>query len=276
MTTPSRKPSANSSTTSLSIKTAASRVVSSAALSSPPSASQLESPTSSSKPPLEATLVATSLAKKYGEAVAVNGLNLAVMPGEIYGLLGPNGSGKSTTLRMLTGILAPTSGTAEICGHNTQREPEKAKALLGYVPDEPILYDTLSALEFLEVDQSAVLLRDILASLAAQGPSPGELSRFTIPGSRQPQTPMPALPPYREAEMLSLQLIPRGRLKDLLSEPGTSPEATQAILKAAQGRGLSIHFIRIRQTRVSRYSSLGRSMAVFSPFQRAECPLSPH
>ncbi len=106
--------------------------------------------TPSKKSSTEARLVATSLVKKYGEAAAVDGLNLAVMPGEIYGLLGPNGSGKSTTLKMLTGLLAPTSGTTKICGHSVQREPEKAKASLGYVPDEPILYDKLSALEFLD------------------------------------------------------------------------------------------------------------------------------
>lgn len=106
--------------------------------------------TPSKESPTEARLVATSLIKKYGESVAVDGLNLAVMPGEIYGLLGPNGSGKSTTLRMLTGLLAPTSGTSKVCGYSIQKEPEKAKASLGYVPDEPILYDKLSALEFLD------------------------------------------------------------------------------------------------------------------------------
>jgi len=107
-------------------------------------------PTASSGSSTDPLLVASSLVKRYGETVAVNGLNLAVMPGEIYGLLGPNGSGKSTTLRMLTGILTPTSGTVKVCGHGIQEEPERAKASLGYVPDEPVLYDKLSALEFLD------------------------------------------------------------------------------------------------------------------------------
>ncbi len=95
-------------------------------------------------------LVASGLTKKYGDNTVVNGLDLRVERGQIYGLLGPNGSGKSTTLRMLTGILAPSAGSAIICGHDLWKEPEKAKAVMGYVPDEPVLYEKLSAKEFLD------------------------------------------------------------------------------------------------------------------------------
>lgn len=95
-------------------------------------------------------LLAGSLVKKYGSFLAVDGLDLCVNPGEVYGFLGPNGSGKSTTIRMLTGILSPTSGDITVCGYDLKREPEKAKARIGYVPDEPVLYEKLTGMEFLD------------------------------------------------------------------------------------------------------------------------------
>jgi ABC-2 type transport system ATP-binding protein len=85
----------------------------------------------------------------YGEHVAVEGANLLVWPGEIVGFLGPNGAGKTTTIRMLTGLLKPTSGTAAIMGHDIVAEPVPAKASFGYVPDTPNLYGKLSGWEFL-------------------------------------------------------------------------------------------------------------------------------
>ncbi|NLA61175.1 MAG: ABC transporter ATP-binding protein [Firmicutes bacterium] len=94
--------------------------------------------------------MARSLHKEYDRHPVVKDLNLAIRPGEVYGLLGPNGSGKSTTIRMLTGILEPTKGTVSVCGHDMKRSPEMAKASLGYVPDEPVLYEKLTALEFLD------------------------------------------------------------------------------------------------------------------------------
>ncbi len=95
-------------------------------------------------------LIAQSLYKEYNRHPVVMDLSLAIRPGEVYGLLGPNGSGKSTTIRMLTGILDPTAGSVYVCGHDMKRDPEKAKASLGYVPDEPVLYEKLTALEFLD------------------------------------------------------------------------------------------------------------------------------
>lgn len=82
--------------------------------------------------------------------MAVDRLEMNLRPGEVYGFLGPNGSGKSTTIRMLAGVLAPTSGSVIICGFDLKREPEKAKTAIGYVPDEPVLYDKLTGLEFLD------------------------------------------------------------------------------------------------------------------------------
>lgn len=92
---------------------------------------------------------AEELCKRYGRLAAVDGLNLEVGPGELFGFLGPNGAGKTTTIRMLTGLLRPTSGRVFIGGYDVQREPVRAKALLGYVPDEPVLYEKLTGHEFL-------------------------------------------------------------------------------------------------------------------------------
>ncbi|MEW5933240.1 MAG: ABC transporter ATP-binding protein [Bacillota bacterium] len=89
------------------------------------------------------------LCKRYGTLTAVDGLNLEVGPGELFGFLGPNGAGKTTTIRMLTGLLRPTAGRVFIGGYDVQREPVRAKALLGYVPDEPVLYEKLTGREFL-------------------------------------------------------------------------------------------------------------------------------
>lgn len=93
-------------------------------------------------------LVARNLRKDYGQLTAVKDVNLTLESGEVFGLLGPNGAGKTTTVSMLTGLLRPTSGSVMIQGHDLQREPAKVKKLLGYLPDEPYLYDKLTAREF--------------------------------------------------------------------------------------------------------------------------------
>ena len=87
--------------------------------------------------------------KQYGSFVAVKGLDLSVRRGEIFGFLGPNGAGKTTTIRMVAGVLRPTSGQVLVGGDDLLREPEKAKSRVGYIPDRPYLYDKLSGGEFL-------------------------------------------------------------------------------------------------------------------------------
>jgi len=89
------------------------------------------------------------LTKQYAGTTAVYPLDLTVPRGELFGFLGPNGSGKTTTIKMLTGLLEPTAGTAEICGINVWRGPLAAKARLAYVPDEPNLFPKLTGWEFL-------------------------------------------------------------------------------------------------------------------------------
>lgn len=99
---------------------------------------------------MDKVLIRTNnLTKRYGSVPVVNNLNLEVKGGEILGFLGPNGSGKTTTIKMLTGLLDPSEGEAHICGYNIKKQAAEAKALMAYVPDQPKLYNKLSAREFL-------------------------------------------------------------------------------------------------------------------------------
>jgi len=91
----------------------------------------------------------TNLTKRYGSFTAVNSINLEVPRGELFGFLGPNGAGKTTTLRMIAGILRPTSGIVEIGGVNIVKEPVAAKSKLGFIPDRPFIYEKLTGAEFL-------------------------------------------------------------------------------------------------------------------------------
>ena len=91
------------------------------------------------------------LTKVFGTQVAVDGLSLEIPPGQIVGFLGPNGAGKSTTLRMLTGMTKPTSGSATICGFDLEREPIEVKKRVGFVPDSGAVFESLTGLEYLEM-----------------------------------------------------------------------------------------------------------------------------
>ena len=90
-----------------------------------------------------------SLTKRYGSFTAVDSLDLVVPKGELFGFLGPNGAGKTTTLRMIAGILRPTAGRVSIGGIDVNENPMAAKAVLGYIPDRPFIYDKLTGAEFL-------------------------------------------------------------------------------------------------------------------------------
>jgi ABC-2 type transport system ATP-binding protein len=89
------------------------------------------------------------LVKRYGRFLAVDGVSLEVAPGEIHGFLGPNGAGKTTTIRIVAGLLKPSSGSVRIDGHDLLAAPEAAKAALGFIPDRPFLYEKLTAAELL-------------------------------------------------------------------------------------------------------------------------------
>ena len=89
------------------------------------------------------------LTKKYGDFTAVDGLSLTAAHGEIFGFLGPNGAGKTTTIRIIAGLSLPTAGTVEVDGIDVVADPVRAKAIMGYVPDRPYLYEKLTGRELL-------------------------------------------------------------------------------------------------------------------------------
>lgn len=90
------------------------------------------------------------VSKSYGGRIkAVDAIDLAVRPGEIFGFLGPNGAGKTTTIKMMTGILTPDSGEIRINGHDISRDPLAAKRSFGFVPDDPNIFPRLKAIEYL-------------------------------------------------------------------------------------------------------------------------------
>ncbi len=90
-----------------------------------------------------------NLSKLYGKTTAVDGLDLTISKGEIFGFIGPNGAGKTTTIQMLAGGLAPSSGEVMVDGISMTENPTSAKLRIGYIPDRPYLYEKLTAIEFL-------------------------------------------------------------------------------------------------------------------------------
>jgi len=98
----------------------------------------------------EPLIEASGLTKQFGSVQALMNLNLRVMPGEIYGLLGPNGAGKTTTIKTILGLLEPTSGWIKVGGFDPAENPIEVKSKIGYVAENPIVYDSLSPRDFLE------------------------------------------------------------------------------------------------------------------------------
>ena len=95
-------------------------------------------------------LMVKGLTKRFDHRAVVDELDLTIRPGELYALLGPNGAGKTTTMRMVAGLLQPTSGAITVFGIDALAEPERAKQLIAWLPDEPLLYDKLTPIEYLE------------------------------------------------------------------------------------------------------------------------------
>ena len=91
----------------------------------------------------------TNLTKKFGNFTAVNNINLEINAGDFFGFLGQNGAGKTTTIKMITGLFAPTNGSVHIGGYDIQKYHIEAKKLIGYIPDQPFLYEKLTGKEFL-------------------------------------------------------------------------------------------------------------------------------
>jgi ABC-2 type transport system ATP-binding protein len=95
-------------------------------------------------------LVVRGLVKRFGGFTAVNSLDLCVRRGELYALLGPNGAGKTTSLRIVAGLLSPDAGEISICGINRLRDPVATKRVVAWLPDEPMVYDKLTPVEYLD------------------------------------------------------------------------------------------------------------------------------
>src|SRR6516225_8336756 len=93
----------------------------------------------------------SQLTKRFGAQIAVNALSFEIPAGQIVGFLGPNGAGKSTTLKMLTGMLDPTEGTANICGFDLRQAPLEVKRRVGFVPESGAVFESLTGLEYLEM-----------------------------------------------------------------------------------------------------------------------------
>ena len=117
--------------------------------------------------------------RKYGSKVAVCDLTLRVPAGELFAVLGPNGAGKTTAIKMLVGLLRPTAGTVSVCGLDTAVDARQASRFLGFVPEEPFLYDKLSGREFLEfVAEIRGLDREEMAAAIARQREWFELDPF--------------------------------------------------------------------------------------------------
>ena len=195
------------------------------------------------------------LSKSYGGTPAVIDLDLSVDPGEIVGFLGPNGAGKSTTVKILTGLIRPGSGRAVVAGFDVVAQPLEVKRRLGYVPETPAVYDSLSAAEYLELisclyhlePRAAAVRRGELLELfglaAAAGQRMSELSKG-----------------MRQKVVLAAALIHRPEVL-ILDEPLDGLDATTAmvvkeLLKklAAQGRTIlfSSHILEVVERMCSR------------------------
>lgn len=98
---------------------------------------------------MESAIEITAVTKRFGRKVAVDNLGLTIPRGELFAFLGPNGAGKTTTIKMICGLLRPHEGEVRVCGHPMGSDGLVAKSLLAYVPDQPFLYDKLTAREFL-------------------------------------------------------------------------------------------------------------------------------
>jgi ABC-2 type transport system ATP-binding protein len=107
------------------------------------------------------------IVKRFGDLVAVDDLSLQVERGEFFAVLGPNAAGKTTTIKILTGLIKPTSGTARVAGFDVQEQPLEVRRRLAYVPDFPFLYDKLTPWEFIRFTGQMFRMEDALIEAKA-------------------------------------------------------------------------------------------------------------
>jgi ABC-2 type transport system ATP-binding protein len=220
-----------------------------------------------STPATRTPLRLDGLVRRFGRVTAVDGVSIAVEPGEIVGFLGPNGAGKTTTLRVVSGLLRPDQGSVTIAGHPLATEPLAAKRALGFVPDRPYLYERLTAYEFLAFvaalyDVPAEVARErgeaLLQRLGLLGEARDLIESYSL-GMRQKTALAAALlhdPPLLLLDEPLVGLDPQGArvLKDLLRE------------RAARGAGVlvSTHLLDVAERLCDRVVILRRGRVVAS------------
>ena len=217
------------------------------------------------------------LTKRYGAITAVNRISFEVCAGEIFGFLGPNGAGKTTTIKMLAGLVRPTSGRARVCSFDIVSQSLKARRVVGYVPDEPNLYPKLTAREFLAFVADLYSLNPVLSSKRAEelielfelGDAAGRLIEGYSHGTKQKTALCAAL--LHEPEVI------------VLDEPtvGLDPKSARLlknIIRAAARAGnavfMSTHIMEIAQALCDRVAIIdhGRIAAVGAPDELSAVP----
>ncbi len=178
-------------------------------------------------------IITEKLSRDYGGKVALSDLSLTVAPGEILGFLGPNGAGKSTTVKILAGLIKPSSGRAEVAGFDVVRQPLDAKRRIGYVPESAALYESLTAREFLE----------LVASLHHQPREAAEqridelLGRFDLGASRDQR--LSEFSKGMKQKVLIASALMHGPDVLFLDEPLTGLDANAALVVKELIRGLA-------------------------------------
>jgi len=188
---------------------------------------------------MSAAVVTHGLRRTFGTLVAVDHLDLEISPGEVFGLLGPNGSGKTTTIRMLCGLIEPTSGTAEVAGIEVTRAPEQVRDRIGYMSQRFGLYEDLTVAENLDFYGEVYGLRG-----AAQSVRAGEVVQFLGLDRRLTQLTGQLSGGWKQRVALGCALMHRPTVL-FLDEPtaGVDPAARRsfwAAIKDIAGRGTTV------------------------------------
>ncbi|PWB58989.1 MAG: multidrug ABC transporter ATP-binding protein [Nitrosomonadales bacterium] len=212
------------------------------------------------------SLRARNLSRRHGRRMVLEALDLELYPGEVLGLLGPNGAGKSTTMRILTGNLAPGTGSVEICGVDLLENPVAAKMHLGYLPEIPPLYRELTVAEYLRL---AARLHRVLES-GVDAAVAQALQRCDLAGAAKRQ--IGNLSKGFQQRVGIAQAIVHSPAVIILDEPtaGLDPlqireiRALIAELGRSHGVILSTHFLPEAEALCSRVLILRQGRAVFS------------
>jgi len=215
-----------------------------------------------------------NLTRSYNDRIALHPLSIRVAPGEILGFLGPNGAGKSTTVKLLTGMIKPSGGSARVAGFDVATDPLEVKRRIGYVPESAALYESLTAREFLDVigslyhqptDTAPQRIDDLLDRFGLAGAKDQRLSEFSK-GMKQ-------------KVLIASALMHRPEVL-FLDEPLTGLDANAALIVkelirslAAQGRTIFFcsHVLEVVERVCSRIIIInnGRAIADGTPAQIA-------